>query len=171
MVTSGNLFADLPESPQAEEIFETLAGGAAGVRVERIVSTGQTSAEDDWYDQAESEWVAVLRGAARLQIEGEDAERSLGPGDWLRTTAARSAETGLAAAGGCRAGAPSSLPRPRTRYIRPRRRARSAPNSPIRTRMVTPIPEASRPSSPGVAPDRHFAKRKISPVISTLPLL
>jgi len=83
MVTSGNLFAHLPESPQAEETFETLAGGAAGVRVERIVSTGQTSAEDDWYDQAESEWVAVLRGAARLQIEGENAERSLGPGDWL----------------------------------------------------------------------------------------
>ena len=82
MVASGDLFADLPASPRAEEIFETLAG-AAGVRVERIVSTGQTSADDDWYDQAESEWVAVLRGAARLQIEGEGEERSLGAGDWV----------------------------------------------------------------------------------------
>ncbi|MGI9383126.1 MAG: cupin domain-containing protein [Methyloligellaceae bacterium] len=82
MVTSGNLYAALPRTPQGHEIFETLTGDA-GVRIERIVSTGQTSAQDDWYDQAEAEWVTWLRGAARLLIEGEDEERALGPGDWL----------------------------------------------------------------------------------------
>ena len=38
----------------------------ASLRIERIVSRGQYSAPDFWYDQAEGEWVLVLRGAARL---------------------------------------------------------------------------------------------------------
>ena len=82
MVTAGHLFAGLPRERLAEEIFETLAE-ADGLRIERIVSTGQTSPEGEWYDQRQDEWVALLRGAARLLIEGEAEERTLGPGDWL----------------------------------------------------------------------------------------
>lgn len=37
------------------------------VRIERIVSTGQTS---DWYDQAETEYVILLEGRAQLVFEG-----------------------------------------------------------------------------------------------------
>lgn len=82
MVTSGNLYVGLPPAPRPDEISETLAGDA-GLRIERIVSTGQSTAAGDWYDQDETEWVTLLRGAARLLIEGEDEERTLGPGDWL----------------------------------------------------------------------------------------
>lgn len=82
MVTAGNLFAGLPSGRRSEETFEPLAR-AAGVRIERIVSTGQATPEGDWYDQLQDEWVALLRGAARLLIEGEAEERTLGPGDWL----------------------------------------------------------------------------------------
>ncbi len=82
MVTTGNLYAGLPRERRAEEFLETLAE-AAGLHIERIVSTGQKSPEDDWYDQRRDEWVALLRGAARLLIEGEAEERTLGPGDWL----------------------------------------------------------------------------------------
>jgi cupin 2 domain-containing protein len=78
---SGNLFAGLPDK-LAEEAFSTLLE-AAGLRLVRIVSTGQASPSGTWYDQAEAEWVVLLRGNAGLLIEGEAAPRRLGPGDWL----------------------------------------------------------------------------------------
>ncbi len=56
-----NLF-DLPPLPLDEELTTILAGNDT-VRIERIVSTGQTS---DWYDQEEVEFVSLLVGAAEL---------------------------------------------------------------------------------------------------------
>ncbi|MPM74812.1 hypothetical protein SDC9_121801 [bioreactor metagenome] len=56
-----NLF-ELPELPLDEELTTVLAGNGT-VRVERIVSTGQTSG---WYDQEEAEFVALLQGEAEL---------------------------------------------------------------------------------------------------------
>lgn len=61
-----------------------LADGAA--RVERIVSLGQSSPGDFWYDQDEDEWVLVLTGQARLSVlneRGQPEEISLGPGQHL----------------------------------------------------------------------------------------
>ncbi len=77
----GNLFARLPERLAEEETLELLR--QSGVRIERIVSTGHTTPEGEWYDQAEDEWVAVLRGRAGLLFEGEEEPREVGPGDWL----------------------------------------------------------------------------------------
>ncbi|MBM3115848.1 cupin domain-containing protein [Jeongeupia naejangsanensis] len=74
-----NLFADIPRD-LPDELFETLAG-AGPVRIERIVSNGQTSPEGFWYDQTESEWVVVLQGSARLRFEDENADTELGVGD------------------------------------------------------------------------------------------
>ncbi|MBK5199564.1 MAG: cupin domain-containing protein [Methyloceanibacter sp.] len=54
-----------------------------GVRIERIVSTGQVTPDGQWYDQVADEWVLVVAGAARLRIEGEDEDRELGEGDWI----------------------------------------------------------------------------------------
>ena len=51
-----------------------------GLRIERIVSSGQVS--PDWYDQDQDEWVLLLEGGAHLLIEGE-GELVLGPGDHL----------------------------------------------------------------------------------------
>ncbi len=79
---TGNLFARLPDAPLDDEMFEGLLG-RGGVRVERIVSTGQASAADDWYDQEDDEWVVLLTGAAGLRIEAEAEDRELKPGDWL----------------------------------------------------------------------------------------
>lgn len=85
-VPAGSLLSDLPPGRLPEELFTTLASfvgmPSAGVRVERILSTGQSSPDGFWYDQAWDEFVLVVQGAARLQIEGE-AERPLGPGDWM----------------------------------------------------------------------------------------
>jgi cupin 2 domain-containing protein len=81
-----NLLRDLPAAT-ADEIVEVLASSAA-VRIERIVSHGQTSPPGFWYDQAEAEFVVVLAGAARLLFaEGEMV--ALGPGDWVDIAAHR----------------------------------------------------------------------------------
>lgn len=82
MVKTGNLRRDLPARPLPDEIFDLLVE-RPGLRIERIVSTGQTTPEGQWYDQEADEWVLVIAGAARLRIEGEGTDRELGEGDWI----------------------------------------------------------------------------------------
>ncbi len=62
-----NLFSDIP-AVFPEELMTPLLK-CSGVRLERIVSRGQASSPGFWYEQDEGEWVAVLQGAARLEIE------------------------------------------------------------------------------------------------------
>src|SRR5262245_45591609 len=81
----GNLFAGLPDGG-AEEQVDRLAEGA-GVRIERIVSTGQASAPGFWYDQPEDEFVVLLAGAALLRFEDGDSRLDLKPGDWIEIPA------------------------------------------------------------------------------------
>ena len=59
-----NIF-DLPPLPSSEELTTVLAENG-NVRIERIISTGQTSG---WYDQAEREFVALLEGNAIVEFE------------------------------------------------------------------------------------------------------
>jgi cupin 2 domain-containing protein len=77
-----NLFAGLPAGRLPDELTETILANSA-LRIERIVSTGQASPPGFWYDQEEGEWVAVLRGSARLRIEGESEARLLRAGDFI----------------------------------------------------------------------------------------
>lgn len=84
----GHLFEGLPTVAQPEEQFETLYAGG-GTRIERIVSTGQRSPPDFWYDQPGDEWVALLTGSAALRFEDEHAARELKPGDWMLIPAHR----------------------------------------------------------------------------------
>jgi cupin 2 domain-containing protein len=76
-----NLLSNLPASQSAESFEEILSGRK--FRLERIVSNGQRSPEGFWYDQDNDEWVLVLRGAARIRIEGEANDRVLLAGDHL----------------------------------------------------------------------------------------
>ncbi len=90
-VPSGNLLAGLPSGAWPDEIFTTLtetASSSGTVRIERILSTGQASPDGFWYDQDWDEFVLIVQGAARLQLEGE-AERALGCGDWAMIPARR----------------------------------------------------------------------------------
>ena len=82
-----NLFADLPV--QLDNELVTVLARNKSVRVERIVSTGQCSADGFWYDQDEHEWVVLLKGAARLQFEDEDTHVSMKPGDCVNIAAHR----------------------------------------------------------------------------------
>ena len=76
-----NLFHDLPTS-LPDELVETLLQ-TAHVRIERIVSTGQSSPEGFWYDQDEGEWAILLRGEATIDFGGEIGLRRLRPGDYV----------------------------------------------------------------------------------------
>jgi cupin 2 domain-containing protein len=79
-VDARNLFAAIPEAvPGQAEFVERLAG-ANGARVERIVSRGHASPPGFWYDQAETEWVLLVAGRARLRFDPERV-LELGPGD------------------------------------------------------------------------------------------
>ena len=79
MTKPANLFSELP-SNLPEELIAILVD-APDVRIERIVSTEHASPPGFWYDQAESEWVVVLRGEAVLEFE--DETQNLKPGDYV----------------------------------------------------------------------------------------
>jgi cupin 2 domain-containing protein len=80
-----NLFDKLPRE-LAGELNETLVG-ASMVRVARIVSHGHRSPDGFWYDQDENEWVIVLRGQARLRLDGVDKPLEMRPGDYVNIPA------------------------------------------------------------------------------------
>jgi cupin 2 domain-containing protein len=82
MLRAGTLRGGLPPGPLPDEVTEILLA-RPGLRIERIVSTGQATAEGRWYDQDSDEFVLLVTGAARLRIEGEAEDRALGEGDWL----------------------------------------------------------------------------------------
>jgi cupin 2 domain-containing protein len=81
----GNVFAAMPETVD-RELVEALVDDPA-VRIERIVSTGQVSPEDYWYDQTEDEFVLLLSGGAVLHFEADDRRITLVPGDWVEIPA------------------------------------------------------------------------------------
>ncbi|HEV7463084.1 MAG TPA: hypothetical protein VGN85_04140 [Methyloceanibacter sp.] len=62
-VKTGNIRSDLPQRPLADEMVDLLLE-RSGLRIERIVSSGQVTPEGQWYDQETDEWVLVVEGAA-----------------------------------------------------------------------------------------------------------
>jgi cupin 2 domain-containing protein len=52
------------------------------VKIQRIVSRSSATPENEWYDQAHSEWVLVVRGRAVLEFE-EGQRMELKEGDYL----------------------------------------------------------------------------------------
>ena len=77
-----NLLTDLPRSTLENEQFcELLA--RLGLRIERIVSTGQASPDGFWYDQPDGEWVLLVQGEAGLRFADEPEARRLRPGAFI----------------------------------------------------------------------------------------
>lgn len=64
-----------------KEFFETLKE-SGDVKIERIISTGQTTPPDQWYDQEKAEWVVLLTGEAELTFEDGNIKK-LTAGDYL----------------------------------------------------------------------------------------
>ncbi|WP_073277136.1 cupin domain-containing protein [Microbulbifer donghaiensis] len=79
-----NIYSNIPDDRAREHFFDLIR--TESVRVERIVSHGQSSPEAGWYDQDEHEWVMVLEGAGTIQFE-DGREITLDKGDYLNIPA------------------------------------------------------------------------------------
>lgn len=74
-----NNFFDTDHLPRgSEEVFEEIIR-KENVRIERIVSTGQSSAADFWYDQDEHEWLLLLSGNSIIElVDGVTVDLNVG---------------------------------------------------------------------------------------------
>ena len=79
-----NLLSNIP-ADMPEEFFEEIFS-SGGIRVQRIVSLGHCSPENDWYDQTENEWVLLIEGEGVLEFESGEQVR-LTAGDHLNIPA------------------------------------------------------------------------------------
>jgi cupin 2 domain-containing protein len=75
-----NIFEAVNLTPGGPELVESLFRG--NIRIERIISNGQTTPEGEWYDQDKDEFVALLQGEARIQFKTA-SEFNLVKGDSL----------------------------------------------------------------------------------------
>ncbi|MDO8944857.1 MAG: cupin domain-containing protein [Desulfobacterales bacterium] len=80
MISVRNLFDGIPGDVQEEMFSDILQTDR--FRIERIVSRGQASPPDFWYDQETDEWVMLVAGGATLGFDDSRAV-DLKPGDYL----------------------------------------------------------------------------------------
>ncbi len=74
-----NIFANIPDT-LPEELFTSLVK-QDNVHIERIVSKGHSTPPNQWYDQAQDEWVIILQGQAVLIYEQNLQTLSMAAGD------------------------------------------------------------------------------------------
>ncbi len=67
MTETFNLLSNIPLSSN-QEIFETITQNN-NIRIERIISYGQTTTNDYWYNQEEDEFVVIIKGNAKITYE------------------------------------------------------------------------------------------------------
>lgn len=79
-MNKGNIFDQVNKKTETEEIIDLLKND--NIRIERIISTGQSSPDNFWYEQTENEWVIVLNGCATLEFP-ENELIDLNAGDYV----------------------------------------------------------------------------------------
>jgi cupin 2 domain-containing protein len=84
-INSGNLFSNIPIHMD-DEVFETILASDK-CEIKRIVSKGNQSPLDYWYDQEKNEWVMVLKGAAALKFKNGNKILKMMPGDFVHIPA------------------------------------------------------------------------------------
>ena len=75
-----NILKNLPVSVP-EEIFENISE-KENIKIERIISEGQATSKNYWYDQDQDEFVMLLQGKAQLNFTDDDPV-VLNPGDYI----------------------------------------------------------------------------------------
>jgi cupin 2 domain-containing protein len=78
-----NIFTQIIVDKKEERFFEIFKNET--IKVEKIVSNGQKSHENFWYDQEKSEFILLLEGFAILEFENREVE--LKKGDCLNIKA------------------------------------------------------------------------------------
>ena len=85
ILVARSMYEHMPENLASE--FVEQIGAQGNVRMERIVSHGQSSPPGFWYDQEEYEWVILLKGAAAIRFEKCDHVVELTEGMYLQIPA------------------------------------------------------------------------------------
>ena len=80
---SGNIFENIVIDKDNEQFIDLIK--TSNIRIEKIVSNGQNSPVDFWYEQEENEFVILLKGEAILEFE--DKEINLQEGDYINIKA------------------------------------------------------------------------------------
>ncbi len=75
-----NIFDSIPDNLD-EEVFDLLLQNNQ-IKIERIISKGQSSPKSGWYNQDKNEWVIVLKGEAVISFEN-NKEVNLKVGSYL----------------------------------------------------------------------------------------
>ena len=78
-----NIFEQIIVNKSEEQFFEIFKNET--IKIEKIVSSGQKSPENFWYEQEQSEFILLLEGHAILEFE--DKEIELKKGDCLNIKA------------------------------------------------------------------------------------
>ena len=78
-----NIFEKIIVDKTEEFFFEIFKNET--IKIEKIVSNGQTSPENFWYEQEKSEFILLLEGFAILEFENREVE--LNKGDCLNIEA------------------------------------------------------------------------------------
>ncbi len=60
-----------------KEVIETILKNS-NVKIKRIISTGQNSIENFWYNQKENEFILLLQGEAGIEFEDDNIELKKG---------------------------------------------------------------------------------------------
>ncbi len=80
-----NIFSGI-KNQSPEEIFETIIK-TNQFKIERIISSGQSTDKEKWYNQDIDEWVILLKGSAGLLFESNNEEIIMKPGDYINIPA------------------------------------------------------------------------------------
>ena len=71
-----NIFDEIIVDKSEEKFFEIFKNET--IKVEKIVSNGQKSPENFWYEQEKSEFILLLEGFAILEFENREVELKKG---------------------------------------------------------------------------------------------
>ncbi|MDQ3022484.1 MAG: cupin domain-containing protein [Bacteroidota bacterium] len=77
----GNFF-DIPHDlPKNFELFQSIIS-SENISIERIISTGQKTPDDQWLVQDKNEWVLLLQGESEMLFE-DGKKINLNPGKYF----------------------------------------------------------------------------------------
>ena len=79
-IKTKNIFKEISGAAGGEEFLTLIEEN--GVKIQRIVSHASSTPENEWYNQAYTEWVLMVRGRAVVAFEGGE-RLELNEGDYL----------------------------------------------------------------------------------------
>jgi len=73
---------NIDNADKSEEVIKEILS-TDNFRIEKISSFGQATPNGEWYDQANDEWVVLLKGSAIILFQTKNESVNLNEGDYL----------------------------------------------------------------------------------------